>query len=188
MNKGDGVFSQSRSAKVFAAALLSIAVGAVILKSLGKNPPPAGAFSLSEYYHLEPIDETILHSGSKTYKNWNRIEISYSKYKRVENPNQPAQSASIGENIQNFHFIVYNGLIGIDGQIEPTEKWKQQLSALPRRTAYGNEQIIRIGVLVDSNVAYPTNLQMKKTESLTETLARNYEIQPAFIYYPDNWR
>ena len=51
--------SQSRRTKVFAAALISIGIGAVILKFLGSNPPPAAAFSLSEYWHLRPVEKMI---------------------------------------------------------------------------------------------------------------------------------
>lgn len=178
------MYSQSRSAKVFAAALLSILIGVVILKSLGNNPPPAGAFSLSEYYHLGPIEEIISSVPSRSCKNWNRIEISYSPAKPIELAKQATHNHITN---YNYHFIVWNGLVETDGQIQSTDKWERQIATIPRRNTYGSEQTIRIAVIIDSNATYPTNLQIKKAEALAEALSRKFEIQPAFIYYPDNW-
>lgn len=180
------MLSQSRSTKVFAAALISIAIGAVLLKTLSNNPPPAGAFSLSEYYHLAPIEKAISSNIVQPGRRWNRIEISYSSAKPIGIDNRFSRSGLLNYDVLNYHFIVWNGLIGGDGQIESTEKWQRQLSIMPGRTWYGSEQTIHIGVITDGKIAYPTNFQIKRTETLVEALSRRFDIQSASIYYPDN--
>lgn len=69
---------RSRQAKVFAALLVSITVGAIILKALGNNPPSAGAFCLSRYYRLDPVEKTILSRATQYAGRWSHIEIYYS--------------------------------------------------------------------------------------------------------------
>ncbi len=51
--------SRYRCTKIFAAAFISIMIGTAILKSLSGTPPLAGAFSLANYYSLEPVEKVI---------------------------------------------------------------------------------------------------------------------------------
>ena len=69
---------RSRQTKVFAALLVSITVGAIILKALGNNPPSAGAFCLSRYYRLDPVEKSILSRAAQYPGRWSHIEICYS--------------------------------------------------------------------------------------------------------------
>ncbi len=69
---------RSRQTKVFAALLVSITVGAIILKALGNNPPSAGAFCLSRYYRLDPVEKSILSRAAQDPGRWSHIEIYYS--------------------------------------------------------------------------------------------------------------
>ena len=176
-----------RDTKVFAAALISIGIGAIALNIIGNSPPPAGAFSLSEYYHLAPIEKVISSNIAQADGHWNRIEISYSSTEPIGLDKWSSRSASVNYDVFNCHFIVWNGLIGGDGQIQSTEKWQKQLSAAPGQTWYCSEQTIRIGVIANSKTAYPTDFQIKKTEALVETLSRMFDIRSASIYYPDMW-
>jgi len=176
------VLSQSRSTKVFAAALISIGIGAIILNILDKSPPPAGAFSLSEYYHLAPVEKVISYNIARTSHHWNSIKISYSNTKPIGTDKQSAQSSLV-----NYHFIIWNGLIGEDGQIQPTWKWQKQKSIKPFRSRDGSEKTIHICIIADGKITYPTDCQIKRTEMLVEALSRRFDIQPASIYYPPNW-
>lgn len=179
---------RTRSAKVFLAALISVAIGAAILKSLGNNPIPAGAFSLSDYYRLEPIEKVISPRAAQSSSRWNRIEVYYSGTK-AGNIEQLASLSGLAspENI-NCHFVICNGLGGDDGQIQPTEKWQGQWSIASDRSCRGVGQTIRLCIIADVKVASPAELQIKRTEALVEGLSRKFDIRSASIYYPDNWR
>jgi len=140
---------RSRQTKVFAALLVSIAVGAIILKTLGNNPPSAGAFCLSRYYHLDPVEKSILSQATQYPGRWSHIEIYYSVTKSAKGGHDqgrrcwPGNAITWGPNrrilgnrresrIQNresrCHFVICNGRIGHDGQILPTEDWQRQRS------------------------------------------------------------
>ena len=179
---------QTRSAKVLAAALISVTIVAVILKALGNNPISAGAFSLSDYYRLEPIKKVISSRAAQTSSRWNRIEIYYSSTK-AGNIEQLASLNGLGgpDNL-NCHFVVCNGLGGGDGQIQPTEKWQKQWSIIPGRTWHGSSLTVRICVVADGETAHLTDFQMKRTEALVEALCRKFEITPDSVYYPSDWQ
>ena len=180
--------SQYRSAKVFAAAVISVIIGAVILKTLGSSPPSAGAFSLSDYYRLEPIEKVISSRAAQLPWRWNRIKIYYSNPKthNIDQPTSPSALTSL-ENV-DYHFVVCNGLAGNDGQIQSTEIWQRQWSIIPDRTWGGSEKTIRICVIVDGKIIHPTDFQIKRTEALVEALSRKFNIRSASICYTESWQ
>jgi len=182
-----GVSSQYRSAKVLSAALISVIIGAVILQTLGSSPPSAGAFSLSDYYRLEPIEEVISSRAAQLPWRWNRIKIYHSSPK-AHNIDQPAPPSALTspEDI-DCHFVVCNGPAGNDGQIQSTEIWQRQLSITHSQTWGGSEKTIRICVIVDSKIIRPTDFQIKRAEALVEALSRKFNIQSASINYTESW-
>ncbi|MHC4175850.1 MAG: hypothetical protein ACYS9C_18665 [Planctomycetota bacterium] len=121
---------RSRQTKVFAALLVSITVGAIILKALGNNPPSAGAFCLSRYYRLDPVEKCILSRAAQYPGRWSCIEIYYSGTGATCNSNKRMLDTQRESRIQDresrCHFVVCNGSIGHDGQILPTEEWQRQ--------------------------------------------------------------
>jgi len=196
------VQNQTRVAKVLAALLVSMTVGAIILMALGNNPPSAGPFCLSSYYRLDPVEKAIHSRTGQSPDRWSSIEIYYSGT-RAGNVEQLASlnGLSSPDDI-NCHFVVCNGLGGSDGYIQPTEKWQKQWSIIPGRNWYGSGQTIRICVIADGKpaeggsdtvqgsalAAPPTDCQVRRIESLVEGLCRNFHIRPESIYYPNNWR
>lgn len=125
--------THSRETKVLVVLGVSITLGAIILNALGHNPPSAGAFCLSRYYRLGSVKKTILSRTDQSPGRWSRIEI----YVIVPESGN-IKSAYVGlsdvggdEHI-NCHFVICNGRVGHDGQIEPTEKWQRQSSILAR--------------------------------------------------------
>jgi len=181
------VLFQDRSTKVFVAALISIGIGTVVLKTLGSSPLEAGAFSLSEYYHLKPVEEIVSSNVARISRHWNSIEISYTDAAQIVTNEQSSASSPVNHALLNYHFIVCGGLIGEDGQIQSTEEWQRQLSTTPVGTWYGSDQTIHIGVIVDDRMTHATDFQIKRTEMLVKVLSRRLGIQPASIRYPDNW-
>ena len=176
----------SREAKIFAALLISMTAGAITLMTLGNNPPSAGAFCLSHYYSLDPVEKVISSRVAQSPARWSRIEIYYSGTKTGNIELLAAPSGLAGPEGINCHFVICNGLGGGDGQIQPTEKWQRQWSIIPGQTWYGDAQTIRLCIIADGKTAQPTDFQIKRTEELTEALRRKFDIRPEAIYYPNN--
>ncbi len=177
---------QTREARVFAALLASMTVGAIILMALGNNPPSAGAFCLASYYQLDPVEKAIESQAAQATERWNRIEIYYSGTKAGNIEQLASLNGLTNPDDINCHFVVCNGLGGDNGLIQTTTKWQRQWSTIPSRTWYGSEQTIRICVVADGRTN-PTDFQIKRVESLVEMLCRKFNIQPKTIYYPNDW-
>ncbi len=193
---------QSRQTKVLVALLVSIMLGAIILNALGHNPPSAGAFCLSRYYRLAPVEKSVCSRAVQYPRRWKRIEICSSgngsggqaicgSNKRV---GQLDSLSSVADHKDiNCHFIICNGHIGHDGQIQPTEKWQGQRpvnhqSQNQRQPAKENEQTIYICIITNGQTNRPTDFQIKRTEALVVELCRRFNIQSESVLYPDNWR
>ena len=192
--------AQSRQTKVLVALLVSIVLCTTILNVLGHNPPSAGAFCLSQYYRLIPVEKLIRSREVQRPRYWKWIEIYYSESgsgNRVVSGSdiQVEQTGSLSsvsnqEDI-DCHFIIYNGLTGHDGQIKPTEKWNRQLPANRpadnnKRRARQSEQTIYISIVTNGQNPQFTNFQIKRAEVLAEELCREFNIQSESILYPDN--
>jgi hypothetical protein len=194
--------AQSRQTKVLVALLVSIAVGTLILNALGYNPPSAGAFCLSRYYRLAPVEKAVICDAAQYRGRWRRIEIYCSggsseeqtrggAYERV-GPLDPLSSVCDSEGL-NCHFVIFNGRTGEDGEIQPTEKWKRQCSVnhqsrSDRQPALADALTIFICIVTDGKIDRPTDFQMKRSEALVEELCRRFNVWPESILYPDVWR
>ena len=178
---------QTREARVFAALLASMTVGAVILMALGNNPPSAGAFCLASYYQLDPVEKAMASQAAQSPGRWNCIEIYYSQTKAGNIEQLASLNGLTSPDDINCHFVICNGLGGDDGQIQVSIKWQRQWSTISGQTWYGNKQTIRICVIADGKTASPTDAQIKRVESLVEGLCRKFNIQPKAVYYPNDW-
>ena len=197
--------THSRETKVLVVLGVSITLGAIILNALGHNPPSAGAFCLSRYYRLGSVKKSILSRADQLPGRWSRIEIYVivPESGNIESAFGRASDVGGDEHIKpirdtkekvspdrntaynelNCHFIICNGRVGHDGQIEPTEKWQQQ-----SLIEHYSKQSIRICVIADDKAKTPTDFQINRTEALVEELSRKFDIQPESIRYPDDWR
>ena len=168
---------QPRQAKVFVSLLVSMIVGMTVLMALGNNPPSAGAFSLSDYYRLEPIEKVIASRTFRTPDRWNRIEICYSNTKAGNVEQLASLNGLTSPEDIGYHFVICNGLGAADGQIQPTEKWHRQWSIIPDRPQDDSSQTIRICIISDGETTPPTDFQIKRKEALVEGLYRKFNIQ-----------
>jgi len=180
--------NQPRVAKVLAALLVSMTVGAVVLMAMGNNPPSKGPFSLASYFRLDPIEKAIHSEAAQSPERWNRIEVYYSGTKAGNIEQLTSLSGLPGSEDINCHFVICNGLGGGDGQIQPTEKWQNQWSITPGRTWYGSSRTIRICVIANGRTCPPTDCQIKRIEQLVEGLHRRFVISTESIYYPSDWQ
>ncbi len=180
---------QPRVARVLAALLVSMTVGAIVLMALGNNPPSAGPFCLSSYLRLDPVEKAIRSRSSQSPDRWRRIEIYYSGTKAGNIEQLASLRGLVSTEDINCHFVICNGLGGGDGQIQPTEKWQRQWSILPGQTWYGTSQTIRICIIADpTQRIYPTDCQIKRVETLVESLCRKFDIAAKSVFYPGDWR
>ena len=194
--------AQSRQTKVLLSLLVSIIVCTIILNMLGHNPPSAGAFCLSKYYNLAPVEELVRSRDVQRLGYWMGIEIYFGECKTdnlmASGSNcQIEQSGSLGgiSNHQrdNCHFIIHNGFAGNDGQIEPTIKWTKQLPAdrsvgnSRLETGY-NVQTIYICVAMNGQSAQPTNFQIKRAQVLIDKLCKEFNINSESVIYPSSWQ
>jgi len=177
--------NQVRVAKVLAALLASMTTGAIVLMALGHNPPSAGPFSLWTYQRLDPVQDALSLDVLPSLGRWNSIEIHYSGTRAGSIEQSVSPKGLVGPKEFNCHFLLCNGLGGDEGEIQPTQKWKQQLSAGQGRTW---ERIIRICLVADGSATRPTDCQIKRLQVLVETLRERFDIAPDAIDYPSNWR
>ena len=188
MLRDDDMSNQPRTAKVLAALLVSMTVGAIVLMALGQNPPSAGPFCLASYYRLDPVEKAVACRTPLVPERWKCVEIYYSGTKA----GNIKQLASLGglENQDEIdcHFVVCNGLGGRNGQIQATESWRRQWSIILARNRYGSEKTVRICLIGNSTTAKPTDSQRRRTEALVEGLCRKWYIAPEHIYYPSDWQ
>lgn len=180
--------NQPRVARVLAALLLSMTIGAVVLLALGNNAPLAGPFCLSSYYRLDPVKHAIGSEATQYPSRWNRIEVYYSGTKAGNISQLAALAGMVNSEEINCHFVICNGLGGNDGQIQPTVKWQKQWSAIPGKTWYGTAQSIRICIVADGKNTHPSDSQVKRLEALVEGLYRKFDVGAESIYYPSDWQ
>lgn len=186
------VSGRLRQAKVFAALVVSMAVGIVFLNALGSNPPSAGAFCLAQYRQLVPIEEAISSRVVQSAGRWNCIQVYYSGTKSGNSQPLALLAGQAAPKDMDCHFVIYNSLGG-EGQIQRTEKWEKQQPV--NFESPGQElqitrdgQTICICIIADGKSTRPTDMQIKRTEALVEGLCRRFDIQLGSIYYPGDWR
>ena len=177
---------QSRQARVFIILLTSMTVGAIVLMALGNNPPLAGAFCLSRYYRLDPIERIVSSRANQSANRWNRIEICYSGTKTGNIKHLASQAGLANPDDVNFHFVICNGSGAADGQIQVTEKWQKQESIISDQRKQHSDKTIRICVISDGETILPTDFQLKRKEALVEGLLRKFNISPESISHSDN--
>ncbi|MDO8301638.1 MAG: N-acetylmuramoyl-L-alanine amidase, partial [Sedimentisphaerales bacterium] len=152
------------------------------------RPLPAGAFSLASYQRLNDITDVIAARSILVPDRWNCIEIYYSRTTGGNLTQLASLSGLTNARDVNFHFVVYNGRGGNEGQIQSTERWLQQFSCIPGGSWYGTGSTIRICIVGDGKKIMPTDCQLKRTAALIEELSRKFNIAPKNIRYPSNWQ
>lgn len=193
---------QSRQTKVLVALLVSIITGALVLNALGYNPPSAGAFCLSRYYRLAPVEKSVICEAAQDRGRWRRVEIFCSQASRGgqvqlvagerSGESDSSSNARSGE-YDACHFTIHNGRSEQDGRIEATEYWKKQWSVNRQsgdgmQPALGDALTVFIRLVTDGKIDRPTDFQVKRAEALVEELCRRFNIWPESVHYPDTWR
>jgi hypothetical protein len=176
--------NQPRVVKVLAALLISMTTGAVVLMALGDNPPSAGPFCLSAYYRLDSVDHAVYSRIAPTANRWRSIEIAFSGTKGGNIQRLAAARGLSDPANLNCHFLIGNGIGANDGEIQTTESWLNQRSIQPGDDWRGDERTICICLVGNGVSSLATDYQLKRLETLLESLCRKFDIPAEAVYLP----
>jgi hypothetical protein len=181
--------NQPRAAKILVSLVAAMTAGAAVLMTLDHQSISAGAFSLASYSSLGSIGDVIAAKEPAKDNRWTKIEIFYSNTKGGDLKQLASLSGLTNADDLNFHFLVCNslGVGAVDGQIQSTEKWLNQWSALPGGVWYGSTSTIRVCIIGEANKT-TSDYQISRTEELIDALSRRFNIARANIIYPQDWR
>jgi len=155
--------------------------------ALDKQSISAGAFSLASYSSLGAISSVTGTRQATSADRWDRIEVFYSNTKGGDLEQLASLNGLASPEDLNFHFLVCNNL-GLDGQIQPTEKWLNQWSALQGKTWYGSSKTIRICVVGEGKKTPASDYQISRTQELIDALARKFDVERSNVSYPAGWQ
>ncbi len=169
----------NRTAAVLFALLAAMTTGAVVLMALDNHAPGAGAYSLSSYLRLDPVEYVVKSTLETAPGKWGGIEIFYSRTEAGNLEELPLLVSLAGGTAPEFHFLVCNGIGAEDGRIQASGQWRQQAPG-------DRDGVIRVCVIGDEQTPV-TNSQVQRTNDLVESLSRTFNISPRHIRYPANW-
>lgn len=171
----------NRTVAVLFVLLVAMTGGALVLMSLDRYAPSAGAYSLSSYLRLNPVEQVVRDNVEGAPAKWAGIEVFYSQTRSGNIKELSLLSSLDGSQAAQFHFLVCNGVGDEDGSIQTSTQWGQQAAA-------GQSGVIRICVISDGKMTPATNSQIQRTYTLVETLSQTFNINPRQIRYPSNWQ
>ena len=174
--------ARNRSVTVLFSLIASMTVGAFVLMAMDNDRPIIGAYSLSSYLRLDPVEEVVKNTMNVHPGHWDQVHIYYSN-----TPGGNADELALLTGLANgtkaqFHFVVGNGNGAEDGSVQAGEFWKLQ------RLCQGRNGAIRVCVISDGRAESVTDYQFKRTDALVETLIRTFDISPRNVHYPVNWQ
>ncbi len=162
--------------------------GAALLMALSNNQSiSAGAFSLASYSSLGSISSVIETRQATIADRWNKIEVFYSNTKGGDLAQIASLTGLTSPEDLNFHFLICNSLGALDGQIQSTEKWLNQWSAIPGKAWYGGRKTIRICVVGEGQRTPVSDYQISRTQELIDSLARKFHVERGNISCPAGW-
>lgn len=173
---------QNRNVTVLFSLIASMTIGALVLMVLDRDNPIQGAYSLSGYLRLDPVEDVVKNTLTRNPAHWDQVEIFYS---RTDNGNADdlalLTTLAYGSKSE-FHFVVGNGNGAEDGQVQAGQFWKNQ------NLCSGRNGVIRVCVISDGLADSVTDCQIQRTNDLVENLVRTFNISSNRIAYPINWR
>lgn len=185
-----GIFmqKQTRTINIFISLIASMSIGALVLMALDSRSFSAGPFSLASYTSLSSPEQAAGDIPIPDIYSWQQIHIEYCNASVGSIEQLAAANGLQKPKDLDFHFVVFNGFDGIDGEIIATEKWLTQRPAMSISPSGKHSQAIEIRVISNAIETRPTNCQVKRTADLVESLARKYSIPMNKIHYPKNWQ
>lgn len=179
---GTSMPHKNRNMTVLFSLIASMTIGALVLMALDRGNPVQGAYSLSGYLRLDPVENVVKNTLTRNPAKWDRVEVFYSRTDSG-NAEDLALLITLAYGKQtDFHFIVGNGSGADDGQVQAGDFWKQQYFCS------GRDGLIRVCVIADGIADSVSDCQIQRTNDLVENLVRTFNISHENIRYPLNWR
>jgi hypothetical protein len=167
--------------------VVSMTIGLVALKAIDFKTVSKGALSPTGYVQLSSVEKVLIDNMKVTQRNWDRVQVFYSGT-TSSNTDKILQKHTGSDGVQ-FHFIVCNGVGSdndgkqiADGQIEFTSRWEEQKPCLSSA-----DTTIRICVVSDGIVTFPTDSQIKRVVMLVRLFNQRLGIPSKNISFPANW-
>ena len=179
---------QTRTVRIFISLIVSMSIGALALMALDSRSFSAGPFSLASYTSLSSPQQAAGDIAIPDIYSFQQIHIEYSIASAGNIEQLAAANGLPKPEDLDFHFVVFNGFDGIDGEIIATEKWFTQRPAASISASGKHSQAIEIRVISNAIETKPTDCQVKRTADLVESLARKCSIPTSNIHYPKNWQ
>ena len=173
--------SQNRTVAVLFTLLAAMTGGALVLMALDNYAPSAGAYSLSSYLRLDPVEAVVKNTLQTSPAQWSGVEVFYSRTQGGNLEDLPLLAGLAGIEAPQFHFLVCNGSGADDGRIQASAQWSGQLAS------ERSDGVIRICIVGDGQTS-ATSSQIQRTIDLVENLSRTFNISPRQVRYPGNWR
>ena len=173
---------RNRNIAVFFSLVASMTIGALVLMALDHNGPSAGAYSLSSYLRLDPVEKVVKNTIQTTPVQWGRIEVVYSQTSGGNAEELALLTGLADGGPSDFHFVVCNGNGGSDGQIQAGQLWQTQ------KTCKGKTETVRVCVISDKKSDAVTDSQLQRTNALVESLSRTFDVGSRNIRYPLDWQ
>ena len=179
---GMSMAGQNRNITVFFSLVASMTLGALVLMALDDNGPGAGAYSLSSYLRLDPVEKVVKNTIQADPMQWGRIEVVYSQTNGGNVEELALLTGLADGGPSDFHFVVCNGNGGSDGQIQAGRLWQTQ------QTCKGKTETVRVCVISDDKSDTVTDSQLQRTNALVESLSRTFDVGSRKIRYPLDWQ
>jgi hypothetical protein len=161
--------SQRRQRKivVFSTLLGALSLTSALLMVLEPAPiTPAAASSLFAVDEPRSMDAIFETRTPVPANRWRYIYVHHSR-----TPAGNALTLGQGTNGIGDHFLIGNGDGSMDGEIQVSQRWNQQLSALPPAGANTiDPACISICVVGDFDSTVPTPTQIRRLAQLVNTL------------------
>ncbi len=178
---GLAMASRNRNVVVLFSLIASMTLGAVVLMALDSQRPITGAYSLSSYLRLDPVEDAVRNSMTVSAGQWQQVDVYYSRTTGGSADELGLMMGLANGSKPEFHFVVGNGNGAGDGQIQAGDLWKLQ-QVCQERTG-----VVRVCVIGDGQSDSLTDSQIKRTNALIDCLVHTFDISPRRVQYPLNW-
>lgn len=167
-----------RKLVVFSTLAGSVTLTALLLQFL--SPPPVRAQAPINLFASESTED-LARLVSQRQRDWKYIFIHHSK--TIEGD---AQSLA-GRGDLGDHFVIGNGKLAGDGEMQIGLRWTNQLpAAAPRGVRTWDADCISICLVGDFDRHAPTAAQMRRLSELVQTLQQRHQISADHILLVQN--
>lgn len=146
--------------------------------------PPAPAPAPARTYAAQPAPAGGPWAPKVKAHGWKYIVIHHSATPAGSLASFDREHKSKGWDEIGYHFVVGNGTLTGDGQVEPTRRWAVQKWGAHTKTADNRFNDYGIGICLVGNFddTRPSSKQMQSVAKLVSHLMKTYKVPPSQVY------